>query len=45
MEIVQYILLYTLGIMVGRGTSGIRYFTAKNIDVARTGGVLVGVTA
>ncbi len=42
MEIVQYILLYTLGMMVGQDIWQ-RYFTAKNINVARTGGILVGV--
>lgn len=42
MEIVQYILLYTLGMMVGQDIWQ-RYFTAKNMTVARTGGVLVGV--
>lgn len=41
-EILQYILMYTLGMMVGQDIWQ-RYFTAKNLKVARTGGILVGV--
>ncbi|WP_088052605.1 sodium:solute symporter [Virgibacillus dakarensis] len=41
-EIIQYLLTFTLGMMVGQDIWQ-RYFTAKNLKTARTGGVLVGV--
>lgn len=41
-EILQYLLMFTLGMMVGQDIWQ-RYFTAKNLNVARTGGVLVGI--
>lgn len=42
MEIFKYIITYTLGMMVGQDIWQ-RYFTAKSLKVARTGGVLVGI--
>lgn len=41
-EIIQYLLTYTLGMMVGQDIWQ-RYFTAKNLKVARTSGILVGI--
>ncbi|KPH72633.1 sodium:solute symporter [Oceanobacillus caeni] len=41
-EIIQYLLTFTLGMMVGQDIWQ-RYFTAKNLKTARTGGILVGV--
>lgn len=41
-EILQYILTYTLGMMVGQDIWQ-RYFTAKSLKTARKGGILVGV--
>src|SRR5699024_7452690 len=41
-EIMQYLLTFTLGMMVGQDIWQ-RYFTAKNLKTARTGGVLVGI--
>jgi len=41
-EIIQYLLTFTLGMMVGQDIWQ-RYFTAKNLKTDRTGGILVGV--
>ncbi|MBM7599062.1 SSS family solute:Na+ symporter [Virgibacillus halotolerans] len=41
-EIFQYLLTFTLGMMVGQDIWQ-RYFTAKNVKTAQTGGILVGV--
>lgn len=41
-EIFQYILTFTLGMMVGQDIWQ-RYFTAKNLKTARKGGILVGI--
>ncbi|GIO24132.1 sodium:solute symporter [Oceanobacillus sp. J11TS1] len=41
-EIIKYVLTFTLGMMVGQDIWQ-RFFTAKNLKTARTGGILVGI--
>ncbi|WP_339226938.1 sodium:solute symporter [Oceanobacillus sp. FSL K6-2867] len=41
-EIFQYLVTFTLGMMVGQDIWQ-RFFTAKNLKTARTGGILVGI--
>ncbi|MEW9675772.1 sodium:solute symporter [Lentibacillus sp. L22] len=41
-QIIQYLVTFTLGMMVGQDIWQ-RYFTAKSLNTARIGGVLVGI--